>query len=767
MLNVIWIDREINNQVNQRYVKDLVELGYKRLRLFDRVSDAIEHMKSIKFEETKIIVSGALFSEFINVFKENIRDMYFAPKIIVFTANKKNFLEYNHDYEKNENIFYTFGGIATKIDEIKEFLKKENNNIINDTNDSSFFVNETENNSGKQFVFEYIDSKEKILLPMFFKASLDKINIENMEEYTKSLYNKYSTKSEHAKHLLEQIINMKNIPIEILSKYYARLYNIGSDFCKDMGNNLMMDNKDIYLPYIKTLYEGVRLRSLPLDNENILYYSSKLSNDEINKIKIYLNNKIEGLPSSIIFSKQFFTFSKDFNEAKHFLRFINKNKNKNISKVLFILEKNEIEGYNLCTHAVIEKIISYYHEREVLFFPYSSFEIKDIKQIKIDDEEVYEIRLLYLGKYLKDIENDKNLIINEKKIPDNDKKETIQKINTKILYNKFKQYEKDINNKQNSENNLKSYNNIKDNKNIIIGEIYIKPENINKKILIINSFENCIREGYYFGNEEDNSKYENEKEIKENIEIKINEKIIPFSYSHYFEKEGKYIVTYKFKNYLTKTNHMFYYCNLLTNLNLSNFNTKNVTNMSYMFNECNSLKTLILLNFNTKSVIDMSNMFCECYSLKVLDLSNFNTENVNNMSEMFYGCISLTDLNILNFNTKNVTDMRAMFYDCKSLTNLNISNFNTQSVVFMNCMFYGCNSLKKLNLSNFKTKNVKDMIQMFFNCKSLIDLNLSNFITKNVTNMNLMFDGCNSLKRKNLNTIDSKILKVFDNKKNN
>ena len=776
MLNVIWIDREINNQVNQRYVKDLEELGYKRLRLFEKVSNAIEHMKSIKFEETKIIVSGALFSEFINAFKENIRDMYFAPKIIVFTANKKNFLEYNHDYEKNENIFYTFGGIATKIDGIKDFLKKENNNIINDTNDSSFIVNETENNSGKQFVFEYIDSKEKLLLHMFFKALLDKINIENMEEYTKSLYNKYSKQNSNIKHLLEQIINMKNIPIEILSKYYARLFTIESDFYKDMDKNLIMNNKDIYLPYIKTLYEGVRLRSLPLDNENILYCGSKLSNDEINKIKIYLNNKIEGLPSSIIFSKQFFEFFKERRVAEDYLRFT---KNKNISKVLFILEKNENEGYNLCTHADIEKISYFPIEREVLFFPYSSFEIKDIKQINIDNEKVYEIRLLYLGKYLKDIENDKKLIINENKIPDTEfreqllevgliKEEKIQNINTEILYNNYKQYQKDINNNiQNSENNLKSYNNIKDNKNIIIGEIYIKPENINKKILIINSFENCIREGYYFGNEEDNSKYENEKEIKENIEIKINEKIIPFSYSHYFEKEGKYIITYKFKNYLTKTNHMFYYCNLLTNLNLSNFNTKNVTNMSYMFNECNSLKTLILLNFNTKSVIDMSNMFCECYSLKVLDLSNFNTENVNNMSEMFYGCISLTDLNILNFNTKNVTDMRAMFYDCKSLTNLNISNFNTQSVVFMNCMFYGCNSLKKLNLSNFKTKNVKDMIQMFFNCKSLIDLNLSNFITKNVTNMNLMFDGCNSLKRKNLNTIDSKILKVFDNKKNN
>ena len=178
---IIWIDREVYNEENQDYVKEIEKLEYKKLRLFDNVNEAMDYMKSIQFEETKIIVSGALFSEFINVFKENIRDMYFAPKIIVFTANKKKFLEYNHDYEKNENIFYTFGGIATKIDEIKEFLKKENNNIINDTNDSSFFVNETENNSGKQFEFEYIDSKEKLLLPLYFKASLDKINIENME----------------------------------------------------------------------------------------------------------------------------------------------------------------------------------------------------------------------------------------------------------------------------------------------------------------------------------------------------------------------------------------------------------------------------------------------------------------------------------------------------------------------------------------------------------------------------------------------------------
>ena len=35
---------------------------------------------------------------------------------------------------------------------------------------------------------------------------------------------------------------------------------------------------------------------------------------------------------------------------------------------------------------------------------------------------------------------------------------------------------------------------------------------------------------------------------------------------------------------------MFYDCKSLTNLDLSNFNTQNVTNMGEMFSGCNSLK---------------------------------------------------------------------------------------------------------------------------------------------------------------------------------
>ena len=57
-------------------------------------------------------------------------------------------------------------------------------------------------------------------------------------------------------------------------------------------------------------------------------------------------------------------------------------------------------------------------------------------------------------------------------------------------------------------------------------------------------------------------------------------------------------------------------------------------------------------------------MFHGCSSLKELNLSNFNTNNVTNMRFMFDGCSSLKELNLNNFNTNNVTNMRGMFRGC-------------------------------------------------------------------------------------------------------
>ena len=122
-------------------------------------------------------------------------------------------------------------------------------------------------------------------------------------------------------------------------------------------------------------------------------------------------------------------------------------------------------------------------------------------------------------------------------------------------------------------------------KNEIILEINI--EDNNSKERIINSFENTKRENPNWKWEKIESK-ENEEEIKD-CQIYINDNKIDFTYYYTFNNRGKYIIKYKFKKLLNSTNFVFYGCKLISSLDLSNFNTQNVTNMNFMFSHCNSL----------------------------------------------------------------------------------------------------------------------------------------------------------------------------------
>ena len=124
---------------------------------------------------------------------------------------------------------------------------------------------------------------------------------------------------------------------------------------------------------------------------------------------------------------------------------------------------------------------------------------------------------------------------------------------------------------------------------------------------------------------------ENEKEIKDNCEIYINDKLIPFSYFYKFNKKGKYTIKYNFKDNIKNMNFMFYLCSSLTNINLSNFNTNNVTNMNHMFSSCSSLTSLNLSNFNTNNVNNMECMFYNKFLIKIINynpLISFSFSNI-------------------------------------------------------------------------------------------------------------------------------------------
>jgi surface protein len=140
-----------------------------------------------------------------------------------------------------------------------------------------------------------------------------------------------------------------------------------------------------------------------------------------------------------------------------------------------------------------------------------------------------------------------------------------------------------------------------------------------------------------------------------------------------------------------------------------------------MFQSCSNLTSLNVSNFNTQNVTDMCFMFKGCSNLTSLDVSNFNTQNVTNMEAMFASCINLTSLDVSNFNTKNVTDMYGMFWRCDNLTSLDISNFDTQNVTDMRKMFEDCRTLATIYASDkFVTTACSEDEEMFGYCEKLV-----------------------------------------------
>lgn len=121
----------------------------------------------------------------------------------------------------------------------------------------------------------------------------------------------------------------------------------------------------------------------------------------------------------------------------------------------------------------------------------------------------------------------------------------------------------------------------------------------------------------------------------------------------------------------TNFSHSFY--NLgganKTSLDLSSWDTRNVTDMSYVFgNESAvndvSFPSIIVNGWNTSKVTNMEGAFSSQINVMSLDLSSWDTSNVTNMAKMFSRCNGLTELRMLGPTNPNA-DVTDMFYNNK------------------------------------------------------------------------------------------------------
>ena len=379
----------------------------------------------------------------------------------------------------------------------------------------------------------------------------------------------------------------------------------------------------------------------PICNDNILI--------KIKDYKINMYNCKNGHKFDNILLKEFVNMEKlDISEL---LCNICKIKNLNNNELYRCLEcKNNLCSICKLKHNKNHKIINYQNKNDIYN---KSNELLDSENLENNN---IKSKLIELKKYIYKFKTDiKELIKKFNNIIDNIK--IYYSICHNIIFdndnansknkNEFVNYNNiiikdilEIIREDNIEIKIKNliniYNKINhDINNYIIAEVDIKEEEINKDIRIINTFEKCKRdEGWE--DEDDDYKCENEIDIKNNCQIMINNNKIPFSYFFKFNKVGKYIIQYSFKNKITKTACLFYGCSFLRYIDLSNFNTENVTNMVSMFRECSSLENINLSNFNTENVSDIGAMFYGCNSLMKINVQDFNTQNMTNMANLFY-----------------------------------------------------------------------------------------------------------------------------------
>ena len=134
-------------------------------------------------------------------------------------------------------------------------------------------------------------------------------------------------------------------------------------------------------------------------------------------------------------------------------------------------------------------------------------------------------------------------------------------------------------------------------------------------------------------------------------------------------------------------------------------------------------------------------MFSRVQTLTKLDVTNFDTRNVTTMDGMFNEMTNVTSLDVTKFDTHNVTVMSHMFDQTPNLVELDVSNFNTSQVKEMDAMFRGMSKMTKLDVSSFNTHNVRDAWELFKDMSKLRELKLGDaFSSEHIQTIPAQYD---------------------------
>ena len=399
-IKVIWFDEQINNEENKNFFNQ-VKPFFHKCEKYERLEEGFNNFYHINNEDDFkiiiVIVSGKLFGRYIKKIKNNINKIINIPYTYIFTSenyrkvlmklvpDKEHILSYDTMIALN-NSFYNPGGIYDDFDILLKEMKKLNEKIVSKVKINR--IRQDKINYEGILNFEYLENEEELLAPALYKDIItnEKITKEDCKNFHKFIltYNEEQLNS-----LIKNLDLFEYIPFEILSKYWARCYTIESDFYKVLNNHLMKSKLSYnYKTFIKMLYTGVEINSLKSYSGKYLYRGSSINKKEIQRIKKYKNNG--ELSNVVVFSKAFLSFTENKDKAESFCGTWDDTK----IGSLYILENNNINLHE--SNADIQNYSVFPEEKEILFFPGSSFIITNIDDNR---DDIVIIKLKYNGKF--------------------------------------------------------------------------------------------------------------------------------------------------------------------------------------------------------------------------------------------------------------------------------------------------------------------------------------------------------------------------------
>ena len=452
---VIWIDKNVDSIENKMFL-EILEGGIKDLDFYPAksIDEAFELIRNkrgtIKLKNGKekknvklfhfrlfyVIVSGSLSNDFINEYVKATKELPIIAAITIFCKDeeKHRFNAYYLDEFLNPGKVYNEKSIVKII----EYINKDECKFLDDSlllENKKVYKPEKQNFGDS---FYNVSKFSDITFPYFFGQM---INSTFINEYDLKAFQFFLLRYYPQLKYLIFPSREKNIeiPFYLLAKFFLNMYTYEKCFYENINLDLSNNKFDLYRQYIFLLYNALNEKSLkPYYNSN-LYRGAKISKDEFDRIETVLmiqeqlkisNKKVkkDDFNICIYFSKTFLSFTKDIEVAHQFLYEGNNETIPVLFEVEKINEKDKKKDDFFVPNLDLGDL-SEYNEKEVLFLPFSCFEIVSVSDEYFNENKIKRIKLNYLNKYKKILFK----YINEIK----EKKEDLQEFLEKVINSAF------------------------------------------------------------------------------------------------------------------------------------------------------------------------------------------------------------------------------------------------------------------------------------------------------------------------------------------